>query len=181
VAKKVLKRRANGKAAEPALSSIDRDLRSLVRAAATYTTHGRTMLERGTDEQKLHAIELLKRIRLAWRGVRAEDGAPYRDARLLLTEGLIFYAGCERNIPSEDRALSRARELAQRVASYYPTLETKLIDPKRIELIRKAIVIKSKRTTMPWREVVAIWDGVEGVPRDADRWRKDWAEREKRP
>lgn len=166
---------------------LDEELVALGNEVMAYATTALTLAKRGsvpTDPSKVHVRDRLEAVRHAWRNLRPADGAPYHDARMLLTEGLIFYAACEKDAPSESdgkRGAARALSLAKRVASYYPTIESKLTEPARLELIRLAILTKAQRRTMPWVEIAKVWDGIEAVPRNPEQWRKDWHEHRKRP
>lgn len=169
-----------------AATEIDRDLIALARAFERIAHSVRQLVEHpevlakmyeySADQiarRKVFTRDAATRALVTYRGVRFEDGAPYRDARMLLTEGIVFYARCEENAPSSDNAAARARALAARVAAIYPALRARTSEPKRIEAIRVAIMTKCGRRTMPWKQIVETWSGIQGV---TDRWRQDWAE-----
>lgn len=167
------------------LSDLDRELLDLAQKVEAIA-HGarRYVLEPeavartyGDSVERLKRAQrdALARMHIAWRGLSAEEGAPYHDARMLLTEGIFFYAKCENTAPSANRALSRATALARRIAEFYPKLAKRLREPERIERIRRAIVMQAGRSTKPWKQIAATWDGIEPNPRNPESWRQDWA------
>lgn len=148
--------------------------RSAEATAALYGT------EFDAEGQKEEIRERLARMRRVWaRGLERDDAAPYRDARMLLCEGIVFYAAAEQAAPTEDnakskRAEARARALSRRIVQVYPSLAAKLSEPECVERIRLAIVAKTKIASMPWKAIVTAWTGIEHGPAP-DAWKVDWA------
>jgi hypothetical protein len=148
------------------------------------------------DAHKRMERERMERMLRAWRGFRDEDGAPYRDARMLLTSSVLFYAESVRMIrdgercgvipPSSsemdrERLRVHAEQVAHHVAQHYPALAAKMVEPERIAHIRSAIAsaaTSSKRK--PWKLIAATWDGIDARPRDVETWRQDWVRYTKR-
>jgi hypothetical protein len=139
------------------------------------------------DLEAAMAVET-RRMLLAWFGLREEIGAPYRDARMLLTTSILGQAGIVRlqraasvrasTDITANAALDASASLVCRiVGALYPTVASAMQDPARHARVRAAIesaASSDKRT--PWPVIAAVWNGIEKGDPDPERWRKDWHE-----
>jgi hypothetical protein len=93
--------------AEPDLSDTDRELLSLADEVVMCAESARNLVLRADTQKhvarsgdveaaKRRQRRRMERMLLAWRGLRDENATPYRDARMLLTEGILFYGGALR-------------------------------------------------------------------------------------
>jgi hypothetical protein len=120
----------------------------------------------------------------ALRGLRAHDGAPFVDARWLLTDAILFEARCMRALASGDPKLRQARarigadRAAAVVAEHYPVLATRMREPERIARIEAAIASASTTARRrPWRLIAACFDGIEAQPISPEAWRVEYKKR----
>jgi hypothetical protein len=191
----------------PPLTDADRELLALAAQVQQYAESARNLVLRadtqahvarfGTVEAfKSQELQRMRRMLRAWRGLKDEDGAPYRDARMLLTGWVLFYAGVIRNggelerrgvfartSPEANEAQLRAKaeQVAGIVAQHYPELAAKMAEPDRIERIRRAIASSATSAKKkPLKLLAATWDGIEKRPRNPARWGVDWNEHEAR-
>ncbi|MGA2451412.1 MAG: hypothetical protein ABTD50_22370 [Polyangiaceae bacterium] len=147
------------------------------------------------DAHKRLERERMERMLRAWRGIRDEDGAPYRDARMLLTSWVLFYADSIRSIHEREgrgvtppsppeldgqRLSVYAEQVAGLVAEHYPSLAARMVEPERMRRLRSAIASAATSKRRPWRLIATIWDGIEAGPRDVETWRQDWVRHTKR-
>jgi hypothetical protein len=159
-------------------------------------THAHVAQLGSVDAHKRLERERMEQMLRAWRGIRGEDGAPYRDARMLLTSWVLFYADSIRSIHERERRgvtppsppeldgqrLSvYAEQVAGLVAEHYPSLAARMVEPERIARIRSAIAsAATSNKRKPWKLIAATWDGIDARPRDVETWRQDWARHTKR-
>jgi hypothetical protein len=131
------------------------------------------------DESKRRARRTLERLLRALANLREEDGAPYPDARMFITGAILTRAALARPLTDHTRpTTSIARGVAKGVAQRFPALAAKMRDPVRVEQIRGAIeAAATSKRRIPWKLFVAIWDGVEAQPQDAEAWRVAWSKR----
>jgi len=120
--------------------------------------------------------------------IREEIGAPYRDARMLLTTSILGQAAIVRlqraasvgtsTDATANASLDASASLVCRiVGALYPTVASAMQDPDRQARVRVAIesaASSDKRT--PWPIIAAVWKGIEKGDPDPERWRKDWHE-----
>jgi len=166
-------RHANG----TGLTELDRELLALANEVEHFITAARVhVAENRPEHRKRVYVRALTRMRLAAHDVVPQKGATHKDARMRFADGVHFYGTAAKNAPhaAGDGELHRAKALANRVASFYPELAARLTSPACVELIRVAIVARSKRSTMPWKKIEAAWLQVEKG--ETSRWAVDWSE-----
>jgi hypothetical protein len=113
---------------------------------------------------------------LAWRGLRQEDVAPYRHARMVLVDWICFFAEAERQHPCATEVQhARAKRVAEILSDLYPKIRDKMRQPGRVERICAAIeaATRSSAGRVPWKQILEAWDGIE-MPISAESWRQDW-------
>lgn len=139
------------------------------------------------DEAKSRAKRTLERILRSLGDLREEDGVlhseAYRDARMVLTQAILWRAGICRSGGTQPTA-EMAEGAGAAVAQLYPTLADAMAEPMRIERIREAIAsAAASAKRISWKMIAATWDGIESgrdeMGRDPERWRKDWDEHRK--
>ena len=161
--------------------------RNLVLRAATQRHVARSWPSIA-DAKRFEEVDRMRRMLLAWRALRPEDGAPYPDARMLLTEGVLFYGGIRRvPIPgvtheqTKHELRANAECLASLVASHYPTIAARLTEPDRIERICAAIAsTATSAKRRPWKVIAATWDGIEASECDSEAWRQAYVKHQQR-
>jgi hypothetical protein len=119
----------------------------------------------------------MERMALAWLGLDVESS---RDARMFLTEGVLFYAHVRRRDASPNTEAQRrhAVELAQRLALYFTSFAVKMSEPDRIERIRAAIAASAAMSAKrrPWKLIAATWDGMDpSGEHDPEAWRVEFS------
>jgi hypothetical protein len=175
----------------PVLTEADRELLTLAEEVRKCSESARNLVLRPDTQAhvaRFGSVEAFKRrerqrmrsMLRAWRGLRGESGAPYRDPRMLLTEAIVFYATVERgSLSAVGEAIQRqhAAIVAGIVAEHYPELTERLREPERIERIRAALAsAATSAKRLPLKLIAATWDDIEARPRDPKRWGVDWAE-----
>jgi hypothetical protein len=182
------------RAGKPALTDTDRELLGLaLNVERCAESAFNLVLRADTQAQvarfgrleaaKLRELQRMRGMLLAWEGLRQQDGAPYADARMFFTEGLLFYAHVRRaprpwlTTPEQEQHELRenARSLMTHLASYYPALADKMREPDRVELVCLAIAsAASSAKRVPWKVIARTWDGIEALPQDEGAWRSAW-------
>lgn len=177
-----------------ATDEIVAELRALASAVESYATTARTLARRrpGRDEPSRESVAAkLRAMRRIWLGLNPDEDSLFnRDARLRLAEGVNFHGAGLRSscaaVAAEGREAFRDRDARRRagavladVADNFPALAERLTEPARVALVAEAIATRSRRSSMPWKEIHAAWDGVDsGV--DVTSWRRDWHAHRKR-
>ncbi len=128
------------------------------------------------EERRRAARRTLQRILRALGGHRAEDGAPYLDARMRLTGCILWRASACRGDGTQPD-LHMARGVADTISREYPALAARMKEPDRIERILLAIAsAAASAKKKPLKLIAATWDGIEAAPRNPVRWGIDWSE-----
>jgi len=177
--------------ADQQLVALAEELGDLAESVCSLVEDGPTahdLRKEDWEDAKREARKQLERALRGAKNLREETGAPYRDARMLLTE-LIFSHGHALRMyraaegPSaptsegEDTVIAvGASQALSFVGTFYPTLGAKMSEPARAEVARRAIdsVARSSHR-VPWQLIAAVWGGI-GQEHDPERWRKDWTE-----
>jgi hypothetical protein len=173
---------------DPALTDLDRQVLMLADEVKGRAESARNLILRaGTqahvarfgsvDAHKRLERARMERMALAWLGLDVESS---RDARMFLTEGILFYAHVRRRdtAPNDGAHRRHAVELAQRIALYFPAFAAKMSEPDRIERIRAAIAASAAMSAKrrPWKLIAATWEG-RAASRELDQegWRVEFS------
>jgi hypothetical protein len=142
-----------------------------------------------------HLDEADRRLRAFARAdlaLQPEDSGPYRDARYHLTSWIVEMAQGPFGPVDRDESLPRqvgvarceapARLIAGAVATLYPSLRERLMEPARLRAIAEAIWASRKKKS--WQAIVACWEGIEAGENAPETWRTSyerWAADRGRP
>jgi hypothetical protein len=132
------------------------------------------------ETDRVQVRDRMRRMIAVWKGLRFEDGAPYPDARLLLTFWILRH-GAVVALQDKTKRAERARICAEVsatvVGQVYPALAARMAEPERIDRIRAAIQSATTTTNRkPWRLIARCWAGIEASDPSAEVWRVKWAE-----
>lgn len=158
------------------IEGIARSTRHLVEhpeAYAPFDPSGQSLARRKAD-----CIVRLAAMYNTWLATKPPTPWVGRPERMTLTEAVVLQGELERAAPTHDLAAKRARRLASGLSVRYPALKRQLA--ARHEFLRIAILASAKRKTMPWKEILAAWNGIEGAAVTIETWRSDWAEHKNR-
>ena len=128
--------------------------------------------------RKLLEVPSVRRL-LFGDGLPRERERPYKHARMLLTDVILFFGAELRQSGAGMASAEQAKWAATVVVLFYPTLARRMSEPDRIEHIRGAITsTATSAKKKPWKLIIATWNEIErGIERGGHaRWRIDYAE-----